>query len=127
MVDLGQANSSRLKIALEIRIPGAHIGQFSVDRPMNTLALATTTGNTFLYNLPLALKNEQSLASQKIKMGVEKDIVHTYLHKVNAANLADQTSHKVEQSVDAQSIGLQSLSNYDGTGFGRPIQISIED
>ena len=131
LVDLGQSadNDSRLQIALEIRIPGAHIGQFSVDRQMNTLTLATTNGNTFLYNLPLALKNEQQLANKKIRMGVEKDLVHNYLQKVNAVNFAEETMLSAGPSIGGQSfggsVGLQSQSI--AAGIDRPIQISIED
>ena len=57
LVDLGQANSnSRLQVALEIRLPeGAQIKRFSVDHPMNALAMTATNGRVFLYNLPTAI------------------------------------------------------------------------
>ena len=59
MVDLGQqGQANKLQITLEVRIPGALIKRFSVDHPMNALALAATNGNVFLYNLPAAIKNE---------------------------------------------------------------------
>ena len=55
LVDLGQQSKNRLQLALQIRIPGALIKRFAVDHPMNALALTSTNGNVFLYNLPAAI------------------------------------------------------------------------
>lgn len=69
LVDLGQMlsqpGSPKLQIALEIRLPGALIKRFSVDHPMNALALTATNGNVFLYNLPVAIQNEQNLIKKR--------------------------------------------------------------
>ena len=48
----------KLQLALEIRIPAAQIKRFTVDQPMNALALTASNGNVFLYNLPMAIQNE---------------------------------------------------------------------
>ena len=61
--------------------------------------LVTTNGNTFIYNLPMALKNEQTLSNQRIKMGVEKSIVYNYLQKANNVNFADETMLSVGMSI----------------------------
>ena len=61
--------------------------------------LVTTNGNTFLYNLPMALKNEQTLANQRIKMGVEKSVVYKFLQKANNVNFADETMLSVGMSI----------------------------
>ena len=50
---------------------------------MNALALCATNGNVLLYNLPTAIKNDQNLAKKRTQMGIEKELVYTYLEKVD--------------------------------------------
>lgn len=55
-----------MQVSLEIRLPGgALIKRFAVDQPMNALALTATNGNVFLYNLPIAIQNEQNLVKKR--------------------------------------------------------------
>ena len=65
-------------------MPGALIKRFSVDHPMNALALTATNGNVFLYNLPVAIQNEQNLIKKRRQMGItELDVLYTYLVAVD--------------------------------------------
>jgi len=48
-------------VKLNIRIPNESIKNFDVDYNMNTVILATSNGNAYLYDLPKALENERIL------------------------------------------------------------------
>jgi hypothetical protein len=50
---------------------------------MSTLILATSNGNIFIYDLPKAFENERVLNKKKLQMGVEDELVNTYLEIVN--------------------------------------------
>ena len=54
---------------------------------MNALALTATNGNVFLYNLPAAILNDQNLARKRQQMGLEKELVYTYLVAVHPSSV----------------------------------------
>ena len=49
---------------------------------MNTLLLCTTNGNLYLYDLPKALENERIITKRRLDMGVEEELVFTFLERV---------------------------------------------
>lgn len=49
---------------------------------MNSLLLGTGSGHVYIYDLPKALENERVLNKKKIEMGVEDELVYTYLQPV---------------------------------------------
>ena len=54
---------------------------------MNALALVCTNGNVLLYNLPVAIMNEQSIAKKRLSMGIESTLIHKFLTLVVNPNL----------------------------------------
>jgi len=74
--------TDKIKVKLNIRIPNESIKTFSVDFNMNTVLLGTNNGNLFMYDLPKALENERYLAKKRLEMGVEEELVFTFLEKV---------------------------------------------
>lgn len=68
---------------INIRIPNETIKNFDVDPGMNTLAIGTTNGNMYLYDLPKALENERIIAKKKIQMGVEEELVVEFLERAS--------------------------------------------
>lgn len=46
---------------------------------MHTLLLGTSGGNVYVYDLPKALENERILRRSKLSLGVEEDLVYSYL------------------------------------------------
>lgn len=50
---------------------------------MNIIVLLTSNGHAYLYDLPKALENERIIQKKKLDMGLEDDIVYTYLERVN--------------------------------------------
>ena len=63
ILDLSNASDqdSKVFVKLNIRIPNESIKNFDVDYNMNTVILATSNGNAYLYDLPKALENERIL------------------------------------------------------------------
>jgi hypothetical protein len=52
---------------------------------MNTIILGTLNGNIYVYDMPKALENERILNKRKLEMGVEDELVFTYLERANQA------------------------------------------
>jgi hypothetical protein len=50
---------------------------------MTTIILATSNGNVLLYDLPKAFENERELAKRRLDMGVEENLVYTYLEQAS--------------------------------------------
>ena len=50
---------------------------------MNTLLLGTNSGNVMIYDLPRALENERIISKKKVQMGVESDLIYTFLEKIS--------------------------------------------
>ena len=50
---------------------------------MNALALTASNGNVFLYNLPMAIQNEQNLVKKRQSMGIEKELLYIHLTPVD--------------------------------------------
>jgi hypothetical protein len=73
------STGDRILIKINIRIPNEQIKNFDIDFNMNTVLLATGSGNVYLYDLPKALENERVLNKKKIEMGVEEELVFTYM------------------------------------------------
>lgn len=73
----------RIQVKINIRIPNETIKNFDVDFNMNTLLLATSNGNVYIYDLPKAFENERIIVKKKIEMGVEKELVTSYLDKIS--------------------------------------------
>ena len=78
-----KTQSGKIQCKLNIRIPNERINVFDIDFNMNTLLISTINGHLYVYDLPKALENERVLAKKKIQMGVEDDLVYTYLEPVN--------------------------------------------
>jgi hypothetical protein len=56
---------------------------------MNQLILGTSGGNVYMYDLPKALENERLLTNKKLEMGVEDDLVYTYLPRIHINEFND--------------------------------------
>ncbi len=81
LVDVSSLHlDGRLRGKLSIRIPNESIRNFDLDFNMHTLILATTGGHVYVYDLPKALENERVIAKKKVQMGVEEELVVTFLH-----------------------------------------------
>ena len=76
-------NSTKIKIKINIRIPNESIKNFDVDYNMNTVLLATVNGNVYMYDLPKALENERIINKKRLDMGVEEELVFTFMEKVD--------------------------------------------
>lgn len=76
-------------VKLNIRIPNETIKNFDADFNMNTLILTTSNGNAYLYDLPKALENERVIQKKKIDMGLESELVITYLEKATSEELME--------------------------------------
>ena len=61
ILDLSDSSEqeSKVFVKLNIRIPNESIKNFDIDYNMNTVILATSNGNAYLYDLPRALENER--------------------------------------------------------------------
>lgn len=95
IVDLSQDNIEKgLKVKINIRLPDQAVKKFDVDYNMTTVLLASSNGNVFLYDLPKALENERILAKKKLEMGVEDELVYTYLEPVTE-DMALESNHGV--------------------------------
>lgn len=81
LIDISEANeeNSKLLVTLNIRIPNEQITTFDIDFNMHTLIMGTTGGNVYVYDLPKALENERILRRSKLSLGVEEELVYTYL------------------------------------------------
>jgi hypothetical protein len=73
----------RIKVKLNIRIPNEAIKNFDVDFNMNTVLLGTNNGNVYMYDLPKALENERFINKKRLDVGVEEELVFTFLDKVS--------------------------------------------
>lgn len=56
----------RIRAKINIRIPNESIRNFDIDFNMNTVILATSNGNVYLYDLPKAFENERLITKKKI-------------------------------------------------------------
>lgn len=74
-----QQIDGRIRGKINIRIPNESIKNFDIDFNMNTLLLATSNGNVYIYDLPKAYENERVISKKKIQMGVEEDLIVTFL------------------------------------------------
>jgi hypothetical protein len=70
-------------VKLNIRIPHEQIKHFDVDIHMSQVVLGTSGGNVYIYDLSRAMENERILAKKKLDLGVEEDLVYTYLERVH--------------------------------------------
>lgn len=111
-------------MALEIRVPGAAIKRFAIDKPMNALILSASNGTVLMYNLPAAIQNAQALAKSQLQMGVERDLVYTHLEKVEApleqtrANVSQaNASLQLEGVAAVAPVGSSLLSGPDASQF----------
>lgn len=50
---------------------------------MISVVLGTSSGNIYIYDLAVAVENERVLCKKRIDMGVEEDLVYTYLQRVH--------------------------------------------
>jgi hypothetical protein len=86
IVDLNaayQTELGRIVVKINIRIPNEQIKNFDIDFNMNTVLLTTSNGSLYIYDLPKALENERIISKKKIEMGVEEELIITYLDKVS--------------------------------------------
>ena len=56
---------------------------------MNSLLMGSTNGHVYLYDLPKALENERILNKKKLEMGVEDNLVYTYLESVKCLDFLE--------------------------------------
>ena len=56
---------------------------------MTTLVLGTSAGNIYIYDLPKALENERILCRKRAEMGVEDNLIFTYLERSNLMQMND--------------------------------------
>ena len=88
IVDLSCKNEDEsLKVKLNIRIPNESIKNFDVDFNMATIILTTNCGKSYIFDLPKALENEKILSKRKVELGVERNLVYTFLEKVESSEL----------------------------------------
>jgi hypothetical protein len=66
---------NRLFVKLNIRIANEAIKKYDIDFNMNTVALTTTTGKIYIFNLQKAIENERILAKKKMDLGVEESLI----------------------------------------------------
>ena len=57
---------------------------FDIDFNMSYLLLGSKNGHVYLYDLPKALENERILNKKKLEMGVEDNLVYTYLESIKS-------------------------------------------
>jgi hypothetical protein len=81
--------NKRPVVKLNIRIPHEKIQTFEVDGNLSSLVIGTNSGNIYLYDLYKAIENERLLNQKRLEMGVEDDLVHTYLNRVHANELTE--------------------------------------
>lgn len=81
-------------VKLNIRIPHEQIKNFDIDFSMGQLLLGTSGGNVYMYDLPKALENERVLAGKKLEMGVEEELVYTYLQRVHMNELNEYLTNQ---------------------------------
>lgn len=56
---------------------------------MTTLIIGTNTGNVYIYDLPKALENERIISKKRKEMGVEEDLIYTYLDRLHINEFLD--------------------------------------
>jgi hypothetical protein len=91
IVDLSSTSTckGRIMTKLNIRIPNEKINVFDIDFNMNSLILGTLNGHVYLYDLPKALENERVLSRKRLDMGVEDDLVYTYLEPISGSQFME--------------------------------------
>lgn len=60
---------------------------------MTQLVLGTSAGNVYVYDLPKAMENERVLNKKRLELGVEDELVHTYLQRVHQNEVIDFISN----------------------------------
>jgi hypothetical protein len=92
-------------VKLNIRIPHEQIKHFDIDVNMSQLVLGTSAGHVYIYDLPKALENERILAKKRLDLGVEDEIVHTYLDRVHHKEFMDYNQGaSVNKTIIAQTL-----------------------
>jgi len=72
---------------------------------MTSLAIGTSAGNVYVYDLAKAIENERVLAKKRVEMGVEEALAVTRLEK---ANIKEVLKHiKGEKEVIQQMIMVE--------------------
>ena len=104
----------KIKISLEVRIPGQAINRFDVDSNMRLVALATASGNVLIYDLAKAVENERLIAKKKIQMGVETQNVYTYLEQVGLNEFDNECP--LSNGVNILD-GIDNMTNLSSKGF----------
>ncbi len=74
---------NKVIVKLNIRIPHEQVKTFDIDSNMTTMVLGTNAGNVYIYDLPKALENERIINHKKVQMGVEEELVYTYLERAH--------------------------------------------
>lgn len=69
---------------------------------MNLVSLITSNGNAYLFDLPKAFENERLIAKKKIDMGLEKNLIFSYLAKAN--------DDEIKSSFNEQSVLKSTMS-----------------
>ncbi len=95
IADLGSVSETgKALIKLNLRIPNEVVKTFDVDYNMNTVLLATLSGNVYLYDLPKALQNERILSKKKIQMGVDQDSVYDFLEVLQKEDILERNQER---------------------------------
>ena len=81
--------NGKIQTKLNIRVPNEKLSVFDIDFNMNSLLMGSTNGHVYLYDLPKALENERILNKKKLEMGVEDNLVYTYLESVKCLDFIE--------------------------------------
>jgi hypothetical protein len=81
---------------------------------MNTVLLGTNNGNLYMYDLPKALENERFINKKRLDMGVEEELVFTFLERVPEENFLEHTMPNQSMS----EIATISKMFHGGSGIG---------
>ena len=90
LVDLSsreQYENLKIKVKINIRIPNESVKNFDIDSNMNTVLLATGNGNLYMYDLPKALENERVINKKRLDMGVEENLVFTFMERTGEEHI----------------------------------------
>eukprot|EP00347_Sterkiella_histriomuscorum_P023854 403333155 len=102
--------SGGVQVKLHIRIPNESIKNFEIDQNMNILVLLTSNGQAYLYDLPVALENERVIQKKKIDMGLEQEVVYTYLERATDDQIMNQKNFDQSQLKST----MTETQNYQG-------------
>jgi hypothetical protein len=105
--------NQRPQVKLNIRIPHEEVRTFDIDCNMQQVILGTAQGNVYIYELPKAIENENVLSRRRLEMGVEEDLVYTFLDRVHPNEFQEylKTTPLIQPSYNIATATLLSESS----------------